>query len=145
MKNTLQQENLWLDSDKIVASRYDDVGWVEKCNPEYTYTHEITTKIEQAIIKEAEENSTATAQLALIKGNNLIWCVSKKIFGTTVVRETTVIQTTNNNYKTILKLLEMIPATALSKYYSVISKVMKQALKPKTNDKLITRHRGIVN
>ena len=91
MKNTLQQENLWLNSNKIAASRYDDMGFVKKSNLEYMYIHKVTTKIVQAIIKEAEENPTTAEQLALIKGDNLIWCVSKKIYRMKVIGETIVI------------------------------------------------------
>ena len=59
MKNTLQQVNTWLNSNGIAASRYDDMGFIEKSNPEYAYTHKITTEIKQTIIKEIEENLTA--------------------------------------------------------------------------------------
>ena len=122
------------------------MSFVKKKNPEYTYTHKIITEIKQEIIKEAEENPTAAEQLSLTKGDNFIWCVSKKIFETKVVGDALVFQTTNRNYKPVpvLKLVEMIPATALSKYYNIIPKAMKKALKPKTYITLITRLQGIV-
>ena len=67
------------------------MSFVEKSNPEYKYTHKITTEIEQVIIKEAEENLTAAEQLTLIKGDNFIWCVSKNIYRSKVIREAVVI------------------------------------------------------
>ena len=61
MKNMLQQAKLWLDSKEISALRYDDICWVENSNLDCTYTHEITTKIEKAIITVAKENPTVAA------------------------------------------------------------------------------------
>ena len=52
---------------------------------------------------------------------------------------------TNNYYKPALNLLGMIPATALSTYYSVISKETKQALDLETYGKLITRNKVVLN
>ena len=62
-----------------------------------------------------------------------------------MIREGIVIQMSNNNYKPALKLLRMIPATAVSTYYSVISKEMEQPLDFETYDKLITRNQGVLN
>ena len=58
MNNTSQEANLWLNSNKIAALIYGDMGLVKKSNPECTYTHKITTEIVKAITKEAEVNLT---------------------------------------------------------------------------------------
>ena len=82
------------------------------------------------IITVTEENPTAAAHLSMIKGDRFIQYVSKQIYESKVVEEGIVNQMT---------------ATVISKYYSVISKEMKQALKPKIYDKSITRHQGVLN
>ena len=55
------------------------------------------------------------------------------------------IQTTNNYYKPALNLLVMIPSTALSPYYNVISNETKQALGLETYDKVIARNQVELN
>ena len=62
-----------------------------------------------------------------------------------MIRKGIVIQTTNNNYGPVLKLLKMIPVKAISNYYVVRSKEMKRALDPEMYDKLILRSQGKVN
>ena len=138
IKNTLQHANLWLNNKTIETWRPSDMGFLEKSNSEYTYTHKITTDVVQAITKEAETNPAAAEQLALIKGENFIWCVSKKIYGKKVVGNGIAIQITINNYKPVYKLIKMLPSSAISTYYIIRFKAMKLALKPETYNKLIT-------
>ena len=63
----------------------------------------------------------------MIKGESFMRCSSKQIYGTKVIGEGIKIQTTNNNYRPVLKLLDMLPADAISKCYIVHSKEMKKA------------------
>ena len=107
--NTLEQNNLWLNSDEIVAKRSDGVGFVENRNSDYTHHQETATKIETAIIKVASTDSKAAALYDKIKGEDFIQCTPKRIYGTNVVGEGIVIQTTNNNYGLVVRLLKMIP------------------------------------
>ena len=50
MVNTLKQNNLWLNSDKIAAKRKDEVGFVENGNSDYTHHQETAEKLMSAII-----------------------------------------------------------------------------------------------
>ena len=82
----------------------------------------------------------------MIKGNNkFIGYTSKRIYGSKVIGEGIVVQTTNNNYRPVLKLLKMIPTKEISNCYIVRSKQMKKALDPETYNKLILRSQGEVN
>ena len=60
MKNTLQVDNLWLDSELISASRFITIGWLEHDNSTYTYFKDIEN-IEKAMAEAAKENPTAAA------------------------------------------------------------------------------------
>ena len=62
MMNTLQADNLWLDSPEILALRYGTIGWLERGNPTYTYFKDIETKIETAMAKATKRNPTAVKQ-----------------------------------------------------------------------------------
>ena len=53
--NTLQENNLWLNSEEIAAKRIDDVGWVENGSLDYTHHQETVTKIEAVITKVATQ------------------------------------------------------------------------------------------
>ena len=114
MLNTLKQNNLWLNSDEISAKRSDNVGFVENSNSDYTHHQETATKIEAAVIKLASEDPTAAVQFDMIKGDKFIRCTSKRIYGAKVVGEGIVIQTTNNNYGPVVRLLETILPNAIS-------------------------------
>ena len=110
--NTLQQLDIWLDSEEISTTRIVDIGWLENGNPDYTHHQATATKIATAITKIAKENTTAAEQFAMIKGEKFIRCSSKKIYKPKKIEAGIKIKTTNNNYKPILNLLDMIPANA---------------------------------
>ena len=62
-----------------------------------------------------------------------------------MIEEGISIQTTNNNYGLVVRLLEMLSPNLISQYYVVRSKLMKKAMNPESCDKLILRHQGEVN
>ena len=106
MMDTLQTTNLWLDSILILFSRYVNIGWIEHGNPDYTYLKDIETKIEKAIAKVAKI-PTAAAQIAFIKEEKFIQCISNWFYGTKVKGDGIIIQTTKNYYKPALNLLRV--------------------------------------
>ena len=79
MINTLKQNNLWLNSDKITAKRKDDVGFVQNGNSDYTHHQGTAEKPMASIIKLVSTDSTAAALFGKIKGKNFIQCTSKQI------------------------------------------------------------------
>ena len=145
MVNTLKQNNLWLNSNKIAVKRKNEVGFVENSNSDYTHYKETAAKIEAAIIKLTIIDSTAAALYSKIKGEKFIQCTSKRIYQSKVTREGIAILTTNNNYGPVVRLLKMLPQNSILQYYVVRSKMMKKAMNPESYDKLILRHQGEVN
>ena len=98
-----------------------------------------------AIIKLASIDSKATVSFDKIKGENFIKRTSKRLYRTKAIGEGISIQTTNNNYGLIVRLLEMLPPNLISQYYIVRPKMMKKAMNPDLYDKLILRHQDKVN
>ena len=72
MLNTLQQNNIWLNSDRTAAKKSDDVGFVENSNSDYTHHQETAIKIEAAIIKLTSEDPIAAPLYDKIKCENFI-------------------------------------------------------------------------
>ena len=79
-----------------------------------------------------------------IKGQKFITCTSKKIYGKNAVTEAIVIQTTNNNYGLVLRLLGMIP-DEIGPHYVIRPKTLKKQLNNGGWDQLLRRQQGSVN
>jgi len=116
LKNTLMHNNLWLASGEISAKTFDDIGFVENSNPDYTNSKELEIAIKE-LISELVKNDTDAAEIySKIKGSKVITCTSKRIYGIHAVTDAITVQTTNNNYGRALRLLGPIPDKIGSHY-----------------------------
>ena len=141
LKNTLMHNNLWLASEEIPARTFDDIGFVENSNPDYTNSKELEIAIEEKIMELVETDPNAAAIYSSIKGPKFIICTSKKMYGTNAVTEAIVIRTTNNNYGLALRLLGMI-SNKIEPHYVIRPKTLKKQLNNGGWDQLLRRHQG---
>ena len=145
LKNTLKHNNLWLASKEISAKTFDDIGFVENSNPDYTNSKEIEIAIEKSIMELVKTDPEAAAIHSKIKGPKFITCTSKKIYGgKNAVTEVIVIRTTHNNYGLVLRLLSMIP-NEIGPHYVIRPKILKKQLNTGGWDRLIQQQQRIVN
>ena len=123
----MKYNNLWLASKEISAKTFDDIGFVENSNPDYTNPKELEIIIEKRIMELVDKDPSAATTYSRIKGSKFIICKSKKIYGTNAVTEAIVIRTTNHNYGTALHLLGMIP-NKIGTHYVIRPKSLKKKL-----------------
>ena len=142
MKNTLKQYSLWLTSKGLAAKQQDLIGLIKNANPTYTDAQEQAKQIQEEITKMAEGNPAVEKQVAKIKGEQYIFCRPGKIYGNQpgVSGEGILIFTTSNNYGCVLYLLGILGENSISKYYQLITKIIKKNMNPVLYDKLILLH-----
>ena len=119
MVNILKQNNIWLTSKEIAATRKDEVGFIQNGNPTYTHLQGATEKLMTAITKLASTNSVAAALFDKIKGEKFMFCRSNRLYGKMAIGEGISILTTNNNYRIIMRLIKMLPPNVISHYYRI--------------------------